>query len=193
MIAIFGVREPIFLMSDITQLYHGFSKTKDLRVGQNGFIFCDMWTRILLICASLLLAPKAFATGGFSCAVDDENLTFDALSATGRGMGSPFINLKAVVKLKLKSTPNDFAELDLKNALVHSWMDHPELRLHFYLERQGKTPHGTFELIILTTAVGDDVTYAGEYRMRMFYTEPPADPTLGAYLKATGKITCEVE
>jgi hypothetical protein len=27
----------------------------------------------------------------------------------------------------------------------------------------------------------------------MFYTEPPADPTLGAYLKATGKITCEVE
>ncbi len=111
----------------------------------------------------------------------------------GTGMGAPFLNLKAHAKPKLKGTPNDLMELDLNDNLVHSWMDHPELRLHFYLEREGETPHGTFELIVKTTASDEEGVYSGDYNMTIFYTEAPADAVLGAYLKASGKIKCFVE
>ena len=141
----------------------------------------------------LVSVSPAFATGGFSCAVDDNNLQFEAESALGTGMGAPILNLKAHAKPKLKSTPNDLQELDLKTYLVHSWMDHPDFRLHFYMEREGETPHGTFELIMTTKATDDEGTYEGDYRLTIFYTEPPADQVLGAYLKATGKVKCFIE
>lgn len=152
-----------------------------------------MWTRIAGFLTTLFLANPAMATGGFTCVIDDDNLQFEASSATGRGMGSPFLNLKAHAKPKLKGTPNDLSELDLKANLVHSWMDHPELRLHFYLEREGETPHGTFELVIATIATGDEISYEGEYRLTIFYTEPPANTVEGAYLKANGTVRCDVE
>lgn len=152
-----------------------------------------MWIRIAALLATLFLVTPAFATGGFTCVVDDDNLQFEASSAMGRGMGSPFLNLMAHAKLKLKGTPNDLSELDLRGKLVHSWMDHPELRLHFYAEREGEMPHGTFELVIATKATGDEINYEGEYRLNIFYTEPPANPVEGAYLKASGTVRCDVE
>ena len=45
--------------------------------------------------AVFLLTRPAFATGGFTCTIDDENLKLETESAMGRGMGSPFLNLKA--------------------------------------------------------------------------------------------------
>jgi hypothetical protein len=152
-----------------------------------------MWTRILVFCVALGLTSPAFATGGFNCSIDDGNLQFEASSAMGAGMGSPILNLQAHAKPKIKGTPNDFMELDLKTYLVHSWIDHPDFRLLFYFEREGETPHGTFELIIVTKAADDDISYDGDYRLTIFYTEAPADPVEGAYLKATGKVHCEIE
>jgi hypothetical protein len=152
-----------------------------------------MWNRVLTLCAGLLMITPAFATGSFTCTIDDKNLQFEASSAMSRGTGSAFLNLKAHAKPKLTDTPNDLVELDLSTHLAHSWMDHPDFRLHFYLEREGETPHGTFELVIVTTATDDEISYAGDYRLTIFYTEPPADQTLGAYLRATGKVRCEIE
>lgn len=141
----------------------------------------------------LALNSQASATGGFSCEVDDKNLQFEAESALGAGMGAPILNLQAHAKTKIKGTPNDLRGLDLKTNLVHSWTDDPDFRLHFYLEREGETPHGTFELIVTTKATDEEGTYEGNYRLTIFYTEPPADQTLGAYLKATGKVKCFIE
>ena len=152
-----------------------------------------MWKHVAVLFASFFWMSPAFATGGFSCTIEDSNLQFEAESALGTGMGAPILNLKAHAKPKLKGTPNDLQELDLRTYLVHSWMDHPDFRLHFYMEREGETPHGTFELILTTKAIDDEGTYEGDYRLTIFYTELPADQVEGAYLKATGKVKCFIE
>ena len=152
-----------------------------------------MWKYLTVLLISLAWVSPAFATGGFSCEIDDNNLQFEAESALGTGMGAPILNLQAHAKPKIEGTPNDFQELDLKTYLVHSWMDYPDFRLHFYMEREGETPHGTFELVLITKATDEEGTYEGDYRLTIFYTEPPADQTLGAYLKASGKVKCFIE
>ncbi len=149
-----------------------------------------IFTSLLLL---LGLNSPALATGGFSCEIDDSNLQFEAESALGTGMGAPILNLQAHAILKIKGTPNDLQELDLRTHLAHSWIDHPDFRLHFYLEREGETPHGTYELVIVTKASDDEGTYEGDYRLTIFYTEPPANQVEGAYLKATGKVKCFIE
>ena len=152
-----------------------------------------MWKYIVVLFACSCWASPSFATGGFSCEIDDKNLQFETSSALGTGMGAPILNLKAHAKLKIRGTPNDLQDLDLRTNLVHSWINHPDFRVHFYLEREGETPHGTFELVLMTIASDDEGTYDGDYRLTIFYTEPPANQVEGAYLKATGKVKCFVE
>ena len=141
----------------------------------------------------LSMTSPAFATGGFDCTTDDENLQFAASSPLGRGMGAPIINLMAAGQIKLKDAPADLAKLEFSKSLVHSWMLHPDVKLHFYSERGNDKPHGYVELIITAVAKDDEGTAEGEYQLTVFSTEPPADTTEGAYLKATGKVSCFVE
>ncbi len=149
--------------------------------------------RCAIIAFGIFSASPAFATGGTSCSIDDKNLQFETSSAMGRSRGAPLLNLEAHAKLAMKGTPNDFQDLDLKTHLAHSWINHPDFKLQFYLEREGETPHGTFELRLETKATDDDGTYAGDYHLEVFYTELPADQTLGAYLKASGTVKCFIE
>ena len=141
----------------------------------------------------MLLSSHALATGGFSCEIDDKNLVFSAGSALGSGMGAPIINLTAQSTVKLKGTPSDLVKLDLSKSLVHSWVESPDLRLYFYAEREGEKPHGYVEIVITAKYFGDEGEAKGNYRLNVFYTEPPADKTEGAYLKAKGKVLCSVE
>jgi hypothetical protein len=103
------------------------------------------------------------------------------------------LNLTAFAKLKLNGTPGDMLELDLKSSLVHSWMENPELRLHFYREREGEKPHGYVELVIISKAADDEGNCGGDYRLTVFFTEAPANAGEVAYLKAVGKVACFVE
>ena len=148
-----------------------------------------------LLAGCILVAQSlaALATGGFSCEVDDKNLKLNVSSALGSGMGAPIINLAAESNVKLKGTPADLVKLNLSKNLVHSWMESPDLRLYFYSEREGEKPHGYVEIIVAAKYVGDEGEAKGNYRMTVFYTEPPADKTEGTYLKAKGKILCSVE
>ena len=144
-------------------------------------------------CSLILLSSQAWATSGFSCEIDDKNLVFTAGSALGSGMGAPIINLNAESTVKLKGTPSDLVKLDLSKSLVHSWMESPDLRLYFYAEREGEKPHGYVEIVITAKYFGDEGEAKGNYRLTVFYTEPPADKTEGTYLKAKGKVSCSVE
>jgi hypothetical protein len=147
---------------------------------------------VCLSASFLLVQPSpASATGGFSCAVEDEALSFSAESALGRGMGSPIINLSASLGVKLKQASTDFAKLDLNDALVHSWMAGPDLNLHFYKEREASKPHGFVELIIKTSKSEDDLTSAGTYTLSVY--DMPAEGGDARTLEATGKIACSVE
>ena len=148
--------------------------------------------QLLLTLAALAIlgSGPALATGGFSCSVDDANLSFDAQSALGRGMGAPIINLEAKGEIKLKGVTADLAQLDFSKHLVHSWMAHPDTRLHFYREREADKPHGYVELVILAVSAGDEGEAAGTYELTVFEAEGSAS---GEPLKATGKVTCFVE
>jgi hypothetical protein len=150
---------------------------------------------VVALAGLMALTPTvpAWATGGFSCSVDDANLSLEVSSPLGRGMGSPIINLEATATIKLKSTPADLSKPEFKGALVHSWMAHPDLRLHFYREREGNTPHGYVELVIKTTMTAEEDGTAGTYELDVFFTEPVAGSKEPQTLKATGPITCSVE
>jgi hypothetical protein len=153
--------------------------------------------RIFLVIATLAAAMfgpvPAHATGGLNCDVDDANIVFSVSSAVGRGMGGPIVNLTAAADIKLKGTPADLAKIDLSKGLVHSWLEAPDVRLHFYSERAGEKPHGYVELVIKTVAKDDEGTTEGDYALTVFYMEPPADKGEGATLTANGKVSCFVE
>lgn len=145
----------------------------------------------LLACG--LAATSAFATGGFSCTIDDKNLSFTADAALGAGMGAPILNLRAQSDVKLKNTPEDLVKLDLSKSLVHSWVDSPDFKLYFYSEREGDKPHGYVEIVINAKYNDDEGDAKGNYQLTVHYTEKPADAVEGRYLKAKGKISCFVE
>ncbi len=144
-----------------------------------------------MICG--VTATPALATGGFSCTIDDKNLNFTADAALGSGMGAPILNLRAQSDVKLKTVPADLVKLDLSKSLVHSWVESLDFKLYFYSEREGDKPHGYVEIVITAKYAGDEGDAKGNYRLTVFYTEPPADAVEGTYLKAKGKVSCFVE
>lgn len=148
---------------------------------------------LALLLGSLLASGPALATGGFQCSADDASISFQASSALGRGMGSPIINLEAKVQPKIAGTPGDLRDIDMSQKLVHSWMAGEDIRLHFYMEREGDKPHGGVELVVMAKATGDEISYEGTYDLTVFFTEPPADGIEAKYLKATGKVACDAE
>ena len=150
-----------------------------------------MKTLVLALMSMICLgADPAYATGGFSCSVDDANLKFETQSALGSGMGAPIINLEAKGEIRLKGTAADLAQMEFSKHLVHSWMLFPDLRLHFYREREADKPHGYVELVVTAVSADDEGTADGSYDLTVFDTSGASS---GDPLKVTGKISCFVE
>jgi hypothetical protein len=153
-----------------------------------------MASRAIYLSLGLLLAcnTTAQATGGFDCSIDDPSLVFTVAGTTGRGMGSPIIGIESEAEVKLTGTPAALTKLDLSKALVHHWLEHPDLNLHFYAETTGGQPFASAELLIKTRAIeGDDIAYEGDYVLKVYQAEPPAGVvTEDGIITATGKATC---
>ena len=145
------------------------------------------------LATGFLAVTPALATGSFSCTVNDKNLSFEAHSPLGTGMGEPIISLSATAQIKLKRVPKDLTTLELSKSLVHSWVDYPDLRLLFYKEQEADAPHGYVELVVKAKEIDDEGNARGEYELTVFSTEPPADKVEGVLLKAKGKVSCFVE
>ncbi len=141
----------------------------------------------------LLSGSPALATGGFGCEVDDANLKLSASAGMGRGMGAPFLNFTGEAELRIKEAPQGLRKLELATALVHHWVAGRELRLHFYSEAMGDKPFSSVELIIKTAEAGEDIDYAGAYRLDLFTSEPPYDKESGKEFTFEGKAACMVE
>jgi hypothetical protein len=138
-------------------------------------------------------ASTSFATGGFGCEIDDQNLKLSASAGLGRGMGSPMLNFTGSADIVVKEISKSLRKLDLTNALSHHWIAGNELRLHFYAETAGDTPFGSAEIILMTAGAGDDLDYAGSYRLDLFTSEPPHGDGDGKSFTFEGKVTCVVE
>jgi hypothetical protein len=150
---------------------------------------------LLLYVACFWEVSPAWATGGFACEAKDKNLDFAVSATTGRGMGSPIVGSEAKAELMLKGTPKELQKLDLSQALVHHWLDYPDLKLHYYSETTGAAPFASAELIIRTKGVeGDEIVYEGDYQLRVYLAEPPAGVAdENGNITATGKVTCTGE
>lgn len=145
---------------------------------------------IALVAALIMGASPAFATGGFSCSIDDSNLKLDVESTTSRGMGLAIIQILAKADLKADSVPADFKTIDFSEKLVHSWLAGPDVKLYFYTEREGAEPFVSIELILQTTGGPDDEELKGTYSLSIY--DPSSQPD-GNAKELTGKAVCTTE
>jgi hypothetical protein len=151
-------------------------------------------SKIWLVGACLaFLCDAAYATGGFGCEIDDENLKLVASAGLGRGMGSPMLNFTGEAEIRLKETPKSFVKVPLTPSLVHHWIEGNDLWLHFYAETTGDNPFASAEIVLRASGGDDAEDYAGSYRLSVFSNEPPLDKEGGRTLSAEGKVTCMVE
>ena len=130
-------------------------------------------------------AASAHATGGFDCTIDDANLKFDAQSAFSRGLGEQLVNFRAEAEVLAAGTPEPLRKLKLDDALVHSWLFGPDLKLRLYRETDSG-PHAYVEIVIETrTEAEDDTGYEGTYTLIIYLAE-------GGESVFNGKASCSV-
>jgi hypothetical protein len=150
--------------------------------------------RISLVFACLALsAASAHATGGFSCLIDDANLKFTADSTVSHGLGEGFVNFTAEAELKAVGAPQTLRKIDLSEALVHSWLYGPDLKLRLYRETDGNVPHGFVEIIMETAAQGEagEPEFEGSYKL-ILYQIPEGEGGDGMQSEYRGQATCSV-
>lgn len=145
--------------------------------------------RHLVFATGLLIATAqvASATGGFDCQIEDANLSFWVSGTISHGMGGAILGYQAEADLKADLVPEALRKPDLSAGLVHHWLDHPELRLHFYAETTGEDPYASFDLILKAEATEEELVYAGGYVLSIF------DGDTGEVFTLTGKVACTGE
>ncbi len=143
--------------------------------------------RLLLSLAALAaLSSPAFATGGFSCAIKDANITFDAEGGFSYGLGGGFLNFRGEIVLPKEIAPKGLERVALTPShLGHDWLYDGELRLLLHAETEGDLPFGSIDLIVKTTMGEDEISYDGDYRMIVHKAE-------GEGAERTGKVSCSV-
>lgn len=142
--------------------------------------------RRLTYAIPLMLATTglAQASGGFSCDIDDANMVFSVSGGISHGMGAAILGYEATIEIKAESVPEALRQPDLSGAMVHHWLDYPELWLHFYAETTGDAPFASFDLILKAQGTEEELVYEGEYTLHTF------DGDLGDSFDLTGKVTC---
>jgi hypothetical protein len=146
----------------------------------------------VLVSMMAALGP-AHATGDFLCEANDASVKFEAGSSFSHGLGEVFTNFKGTLKVLLKDTPKDFADLAFdKDHLAHHWFRGDSLKLHLYRERPGSGLHGYVELVVETTQSPDDETaFGGSYKLTVYHIRDEASSE-GETLSAEGEISCSV-
>ena len=78
---------------------------------------------LLSFAAFATLSSPAFATGGFSCSIKDDNLAFDAEAGFSYSIGGGLLNFRGAFTL-----PKDFAPKGLERSQVRKLLREVELR-----------------------------------------------------------------
>lgn len=135
----------------------------------------------------LATASIAGATGGFDCQIEDANMSFWVSGSISRGMGGVILGYQAEAEITAPMMPEGLRKPDLSAALVHHWIDHPELWLHFYAETTGDAPFASFDLILKSQGTEEELAYEGDYILHTF------DGETGEVFELTGKVACTGE
>lgn len=142
---------------------------------------------VLSLAALTILSTPAFATGGFSCAVRDKNVTFEGEAGFSYSLGG-ILNFRGAIEL-----PKDLAQkgLDKKVALdpsflTHHWLHDGELRLFVHVESGENQPFAALDFVMMTKAGEDDIGFEGTYTLKI----EGAD--LNEPIRREGKVSCSV-
>lgn len=139
-------------------------------------------TAFVLAAASASLAEP---TQRFYCAVNDQNLTLVVEGVKKRGAGGEILEIEGRLQAKDKRMPKRFRNLNLREALAHSWFRKREFRLHFFVRIP--TPYSDpLDLVLNTRFNTNKGVFQGEYVFDAF-AENRRDA------KLTGPITCKMD
>ncbi|OJF90358.1 hypothetical protein [Pararhizobium antarcticum] len=147
---------------------------------------------MIALVSALLSGGPAFATGGFSCRIDDPVLSLDVESGFSHGMGDGLLNFGGTIEMRDRFAPETLRKVTLDPThLPHHWLYADSLKLRIYAETD-KGAFASLDLVIETSAKGgDEGTYAGDYRLTLYRVEPPAGAADPQVVK-TGKVACLV-
>jgi hypothetical protein len=142
---------------------------------------------VLSLLALLAFSPPAFATGGFGCSIEDANVTFDAEAGFSYSIGSGLLNFRGTLALPKGIAPKGLEKVALSPAnLPHDWLYDRELRLLVHVETEGDLPFASVDLVVMTKAAEDDISYEGTYTLSVFTGEGDGR------IEKSGKVVCSV-
>ena len=126
--------------------------------------------RLFVIAALLASTQTAFATGGFSCSIDDKAVRFETMAVVSHGLGEQIPQIKAELDIRAAGTPDDLRKLDLSESVTQKWYYDRDLKLRFYRKRDGDKTHGYVELVIQAKRKKgqDETSYRGDYVLTVF-------------------------
>jgi hypothetical protein len=141
---------------------------------------------------ALLSCSPVFATGGFSCQIDDPVLALDVESGFSHGMGDALLNFRGTMDIRDAFAAKNLRKITLDPAhLPHHWLYDDALKLRIYSET-GEGPFASVDLVLEAKRAEDDETaYGGSYRLSLYHAEPPAGAQ-DQQLVRTGKVTCSL-
>ena len=141
--------------------------------------------------AVAVAGSPAWASGGFSCTVEDKALKASVEGAYSRGVGEGVINFGGRIEVLAKAAPEDFRSIELEREhLTQTWIHGRDLKLRMYRERQGSAPHGYVDLVVETRqSPKDELEYAGTFALTVFHVVSEKDSE-GKTFTVRGKATC---
>jgi|GEM_PF-541852 len=150
--------------------------------------------RFIALAALLASTQTAFATGGFTCSIDDKAADFEAAATVSRGLGEQIVNFKAELEVRASGTPADLRKLDLSEHLTQKWYHGRDLKLRLYREREGDKAHGYVELVVQAQRKKgqDDSNYSGNYVLTV-YDLPEGSGSEGKTITRRGRVSCSGE
>ncbi len=149
----------------------------------------------LIIAAALLTSTQAaFASGSFSCSIDDKVANFEATAVVSHGIGEQISNLRAALEVRVPGIPEDLRKLDLSEHVTQKWYLGRDLKLRLYREREGDKAHGYVELVVQAyrNKGKDDTDYSGNYLLTV-YVLPEGGGSDGKTITRRGRATCSGE
>jgi hypothetical protein len=147
--------------------------------------------RLIVIAVLFASTQTAFATGGFSCSIDDKAVKFETMAVVSHGLGEQIPQIKAELEIRTAGTPDDLRKLDLSESVTQKWYYDRELKQRFYRERDGAKKHGYVELVIQARRKKgqDETSYGGTYALTV-YDIASADGSEGKTTTRRGRVMC---
>ena len=99
-----------------------------------------MGRKVLKSCAFLaasmtLVAPKALATGGLACTIDDANLAFAMFASTNRDHGTIVVMTEGTLTLKANALAKMGRTFKVEREhIIQQWFQQRELRIAVNIE-----------------------------------------------------------